>query len=130
VDLEQMAVRNRTIVEDHRVLIAQTLQDLNGVHDEMQQALTEMSSDSSQLAGDVSSAVQGLQFQDRTNQRIAHIVEALEDMYQRFSAHCGDQPVHDEHYMRDLLKRYTMEEERHAAGVSSKKAVTGELELF
>lgn len=129
-DLEAMTNQNRKIVQDHREMITQILKELHSVHTDLQQAFQEMSCESQQLAGDISSAVQGLQFQDRTNQRISHIIEALDSMEGKFSKYCINLPAQDQRYIADLLHRYTMQEEREAAGFRSHQTIAGELELF
>jgi hypothetical protein len=87
-----------------------------------------MTADGTLLASDIGNAVRGLQFQDRTNQRIAHVVEDLETLQQRLR-HGGNvassSPAADEGF-----SAYTMREEREVAGLNGEEAPGGDVELF
>ena len=58
-------------VEQCRQEVDESLRDLQSAHSEMADMLNGMTAEGALLATDIGSAVRGLQFQDRTSQRIA-----------------------------------------------------------
>jgi hypothetical protein len=80
------------------------------------------------LATDISSAVRGMQFQDRISQRIAHVVADLDTLSARLE-HVGNfapgAPAADEGF-----SAFTMREERAVGGSNEREASGGDVELF
>ena len=99
---------------------------------------------SESLADDVSHAVMAMQFQDRVNQQITHVVDALEGIEARLAEHFGgngarspaEEPCARRNMAEHLTHRYTMQSERdvHTALVESQANHAGALgdnvELF
>src|SRR6201996_7515518 len=115
VDLRQINERDMERVEASQREANESLRDLRAAHEEMKGMLTGMTEDGALLAKDISSAIRGMQFQDRVSQRIAHVVEELDDMRTRLSA--GVSSVHLGTPADDNFKAYTMREEREVAGI-------------
>lgn len=128
-DLQRMTDKDQKRVEQCRREVDESLVDLQGAHGDMKRMLTSMTEDGALLASDIGAAVRGLQFQDRTNQRIAHVVEDLETLRGRLESRFGDVPPElvapDEGF-----SSYTMREERVVAGDAEAEADAGDVELF
>jgi hypothetical protein len=95
----------------------------------MKKMLTGMTEEGALLASDIGAAVRGLQFQDRTSQRIAHVVEDLDTLHSRlttrFGTVSGEEAASDEGF-----SDYTMHEEREVAGIHGTESTQGDVELF
>jgi methyl-accepting chemotaxis protein len=128
-DLKQMNDKDRQRVEQCKHEVDDSLRDLQNAHREMKKILTGMTEEGALLASDIGAAVRGLQFQDRTSQRIAHVVEDLDTLRTRLTVRLGDgpavQPASDEGF-----SSYTMHEERTVAGMAETESGAGEVELF
>jgi methyl-accepting chemotaxis protein len=128
-DLKRMNEKDRERVEQCRLKVDESLKDLQTAHGDMKQMLTGMTEDGAMLASDIGAAVRGLQFQDRTNQRISHVVEDLDTLRARLAARFGDgddsgaAPVTG-------FSDYTMHEERAVAGIGETESGAGDVELF
>jgi methyl-accepting chemotaxis protein len=128
-DLRNMNEKDSERVGQCRQEVDESLRDLQGAHSEMADMLNGMTAEGALLATDIGSAVRGLQFQDRTSQRIAHVVSDLDTLCARLKMHA----VHvapgaaaaDEGF-----SAYTMQEEREVAGLAEAEASAGDVELF
>ncbi len=125
-DLTRMNEKDRLRVEQCKLEVDQSLSDLQAAHGEMKEMLTGMTEEGALLASDIGSAVRGLQFQDRTSQRIAHVVEDLETLRARLSERFGAGPVASD----EGFSAYTMHEERTVAGTGECESGAGDVELF
>lgn len=103
------------------------------VHTDMQRSLAEAGGRSEALSGEITRAVQAMQFQDRVSQRIGHIVEALESMQAALAgplgpAQAGD-PSPQSAAAGFLSSSYTMDSERsvHAAALGESPAAEEQL---
>ena len=128
-DLQRMNDRERERMEQSRHDVDRSLRELQAAHADMTKILTGMTQESAMLASDIGAAVRGMQFQDRTKQRIAHVVEDLETLQQRLTSRFGSETVAgcatDEGF-----SSYTMQEERQVAGINEEESGQGEIELF
>jgi methyl-accepting chemotaxis protein len=79
-DLREFLAEDRDRVEECQQEAERALTMLLSLHCRMRESLEHSASENSRLAGDISSAVMGLQFQDRVKQRLDHVVEALEKL--------------------------------------------------
>lgn len=125
-DLQSMEERERKRMEQCRYEVDEALANLQATHGEMKQMLSTMSEDSALLANDIGAAVRGLQFQDRTKQQIAHVVDDLNTMHARLMTHVGEAPI----VPAAGLSNFTMYEERLVAGTAENESAAGEVELF
>ena len=131
--IEDMSVRrkqNLASAELQRKQVDKTLQAFNGLDQELRSKLSEAFQDSQRLSADINRAVNGMQFQDRVNQRLDHVVQALDDCCSRLSEECGDIEDPDTDYIDDIINRYTMHEERTTAGGIEDKPEEESIELF
>ena len=128
-DLQRMIDKDHQRVEQCRIEVDESLRDMQAAHGEMKKMLTGMTEEGTLLASDIGSAVRGLQFQDRTSQQIAHVVEDLDTLHARLTARCG--AVGDWEAAPDEgFSSYTMHEERQVAGMAGTESAGGDVELF
>jgi methyl-accepting chemotaxis protein len=128
-DLRDMNEKDAERVEQCRQEVDESLRDLQVAHSEMAAMLNGMTADGALLATDIGSAVRGLQFQDRTSQRIAHVVADLDTLCTRLKMHIV--PVDPGATAADEgFSAYTMQEEREVAGLGEAEASAGDIELF
>jgi methyl-accepting chemotaxis protein len=127
-DLRRMNEKDSQRVEQCQREVDGSLQDLQAAHSEMAEMLNGITAEGALLATDISSAVRGMQFQDRISQRIAHVVADLDTLSARLQ-HVGNfAPVPlaaDEGF-----SAYTMREERAVGGTGEEEASGGDVELF
>jgi methyl-accepting chemotaxis protein len=128
-DLQMMNQRDLERVEQCRREVDNSLRDLQAAHGEMKETLTDMTEDGALLAGDIGSAVRGMQFQDRVSQRIAHVVEDLETLRSRLVTRFGTVSA-DMAAADDGFSEHTMLEERQVAGGHAAESGAGDVELF
>jgi methyl-accepting chemotaxis protein len=127
-DLRNMNEKDSERVEQCRQEVDESLRDLQTAHTEMAAMLNGMTEEGALLATDIGSAVRGLQFQDRTSQRIAHVVSDLDTLCERLKmqpGHVAGAAAADEGF-----SAYTMQEEREVAGLGEAEASAGDVELF
>jgi methyl-accepting chemotaxis protein len=127
-DLRRMNQKDSERVEQCRREVDGALEDLQAAHSEMTEMLNGMTAEGVSLATDISSAVRGMQFQDRISQRIAHVVAELDTLSARLQ-HVGNfapgAVAADEGF-----STYTMREERAVGGTGEEEASAGDVELF
>jgi methyl-accepting chemotaxis protein len=128
-DLQRMNDKDRKRVEECKLEVDGSLRDMEAAHGEMKNMLTGMTEESALLANDIGAAVRGLQFQDRTSQRIAHVVEDLNTLHAKLTTRFGDAHV-GESASDEGFSDYTMHEERAVAGIGGVESTQGDVELF
>lgn len=128
-DLRRMNEQDHKRVQECRIEVDESLRDMQATHGEMKSVLSGMTDAGALLANDIGSAVRGLQFQDRTNQQIAHVVEDLDTLHAKLASRFGSanagEPASDEGFAA-----YTMHEERVIAGIGGEESAAGDVELF
>jgi methyl-accepting chemotaxis protein len=128
-DLQRMNEQDHKRVEVCRLEVDESLREMQAAHSEMKSMLSGITDAGALLANDIGSAVRGLQFQDRTSQQIAHVVEDLDTMQARLTTHFGHATANET--ALDLgFSAYTMQEERMIAGIGGMESAAGEVELF
>jgi methyl-accepting chemotaxis protein len=128
-DLQRMNEQDRKRVEECKAEVDESLKDLQGAHDEMKTMLTGMTEEGTSLSQEIGAAVRGLQFQDRANQRIGHVVEDLETLRARLANRFGgDGDLRTASI--EGFSDYTMHEERAVAGIHGAESSQGNVELF
>jgi methyl-accepting chemotaxis protein len=128
-DLNRMNVEDQQRVEQCKHEVDESLRDMQGAHGEMKKMLTGMTDEGALLANDIGAAVRGLQFQDRTNQRIAHVIEDLGVLSTRLKTRFGE-PADGDAASYEGFSSFTMREERAVAGIEEAESGAGEVELF
>ena len=128
-DLRGMSTRDKERSEQCRREVEESINELHSAHHDMKATLSAMTSEGALLANDIGRAVRGMQFQDRTNQRITHVIEDLDSLQIKLERHLGtvssDASTADEDF-----SAYTMHEERQAVGLILVEAAAGDVELF
>lgn len=127
-DLTAMGGRSLASAESQRREVEHALQSFNSLDQEMRSMLSESFEQSEELAAEINKAVSAMQFQDRVNQRLDHVVQSLDECRTRLSDVCGEIDNPDSAYMDEIVRRYTMQEERTLAG--EVEAPVNEIELF
>jgi len=128
-DLQRMNEQDHKRVQQFRLEVDESLREMQTTHSEMKCMLSGITDAGALLANDIGAAVRGLQFQDRTNQQIAHVVEDLDTMQARLTTHFG--PAPDGGTTLDQgFSDYTMHEERVIAGIGGMESAAGDVELF
>ncbi len=128
-DLQTMNEQGQKRMEECRNEVDESLRDLQSAHGEMKEMLTGMTEEGAMLAGEIGSAVRGLQFQDRVSQRIAHVIEDLETIHSRLTTKFGSVSA-AETASNEGFSAYTMHEEREVAGMHGTESTHGDVELF
>ncbi|BCS31892.1 hypothetical protein TBR22_A10950 [Luteitalea sp. TBR-22] len=131
--LREGAQSDLTSIEASRTQVADTSEALAKNHQMLQQRIREGAELSRSLAEEISASVVGLQFQDRVNQRIGHVTEALTHMRDALGhalPAIDDDTAEARAERQALVERrlhetYTMWEERQDEAPSS-----GDVELF
>lgn len=117
VQIQQLSSVDLTKTLTMKDLLDGTTKSLCARTEVLQKNARESSSRAQELSRDVAEIIMALQFQDRTRQRLEHVIEPLEqinDQLQRLSD--GRLPAQDfdyGHIAKELAKSYTMGHERH-----------------
>jgi methyl-accepting chemotaxis protein len=128
-DLQRINERDSVRLDQCKNEVEDSLRNMQAAHGEMETMLASMTEEGVLLANDISSAVRGLQFQDRTSQQMAHIVEDLDTLQAKLVSRFGD--VTTEQAASDQgFSGFTMKEERELAGWNEEEAGAGDVELF
>ncbi len=129
-DLSGMNKEYLASAQAERKQVEQTLQAFSHLDQEMRSELAEAVRDNEQLSAEINKAVNGMQFQDRVNQRIDHAAQALDDCSARLTDLCGHSTMQDAAYIDDIVRNYTMREERFSAGHDKQDNDGADIELF
>jgi methyl-accepting chemotaxis protein len=128
-DLQRMNDQDRERMQQCRLEVDESLRDMQFAHGEMKTMLTGMTEEGKLLANDIGAAVRGLQFQDRTSQQIAHVVEDLDTLQDRLTTNVGNL-ADVESASQEGFSAFTMHEERSIAGMGGAESAAGDVELF
>lgn len=128
-DLERMAETERQATVRSRVEVDGALSEFRNMHQATHSFVDGMRKDAASVASDIASAVRLLQFQDRVNQRLSHVVEDLTFIRQQLEPHIAGVEVDSSHVLRQFEQHYTMSEERNVLG-ATEVVHAGEVELF
>ena len=128
-DLQRMNDQDHKRMQQCRLEVDESLRDMQSAHGDMKTMLTGMTEDGTLLATDIGAAVRGLQFQDRTSQQIAHVIEDLDTVHGRLVDRFGG--AHSvEASSNEGFSAFTMHEERSIAGMGGAESSAGDVELF
>lgn len=128
-DLQRTNEQDSKRVEKCRHEVDESLRGLQDAHGEMEQMLTGMTQEGTLLANDIGAAVRALQFQDRTSQQIAHVVEDLDTLHTKLTARFGVMAPGDT-VLNEGFSAYTMIEERMVANIGGAESAACDIELF
>jgi len=128
-DLQRIHDRDHKRVQESRLEVDESLREMQAAHGEMKEMLTGITEEGALLANDIGAAVRGLQFQDRTSQQIAHVVEDLDTLQSRLANRVSVE-TSDGVASNEGFSAYTMKEERQIAGMDGTESPAGDVELF
>jgi methyl-accepting chemotaxis protein len=128
-DLQRMNEQDGVRLGQCRSEVNESLHAMKGAHGEMEKMLAGMTEEGALLADDIGAAVRGLQFQDRTSQQIAHVVEDLNTLQEKLIASFGDVTT-EQAASQEGFSGLTMKEERENAGMDQAESAAGDVELF
>ena len=127
------------VVSQNEVMINRLLMQLGMLHEDLTGALTQTQRIGSELGGEISRTITGLQFQDRINQQLDHIAEAIdavEKTLEPFESVASPARVaqrsHD--WKQWMERNSTMQSERSVVNSDASNSVShadfGSVELF
>jgi methyl-accepting chemotaxis protein len=128
-DLQRMNEQDYQRLNQCKNEVEKSMRDMQLAHGEMERMLAGMTEEGALLANDIGSAVRGLQFQDRTSQQIAHVVEDLNTLQAQLIARFGDVTA-EQDASYEGFSGFTMKEEREVAGMDEVESAAGDVELF
>jgi methyl-accepting chemotaxis protein len=129
-DLELMAAEDRRALERSKLEVNRVLADFRRMDEYTRKFIAAMTQESAGVAEEISSAVRSLQFQDRINQRMIHVVDELNTLRISLGEHCKDVNIDGQEVARRLSSMYTMHEERRVIGTDDSHLSEGDVELF
>ena len=129
-DLQSMVVEDQKAYHKSKIEVDRVLEDFRFMHNSTREFIGKMQEESRGVAKEIAGAVRSLQFQDRINQRIGHVVAELDRIKADFSIHCADVKLDAKPILEHLSNSYTMQEERHVLGGAQGEVASGEVELF
>jgi methyl-accepting chemotaxis protein len=135
--VETLAAATGAAAEQTRHEVENAMSDLERTHEGLQETVGHALDGSRQLAGDIASAVIGLQFQDAVNQRLHHVVDALGQAERALVEHlpAGAAPTTTP-WLDELQSSYTMAAERQVLAQhtgdshAEQGSAPGSIELF
>ncbi len=112
------------------------LDKLTAAYDKMSQSLSNSAAMSRQLNLDIGQAVMSMQFQDRVNQRIQHLIETIAELASEMQPFTGDADKDkartiSDYWLERVAAKATMQVERiHPESAAKNSSSPGDIELF
>ncbi len=112
------------------------LDKLTATYDKMSQSLSNSAAMSRQLNLDIGQAVMSMQFQDRVNQRIQHLIETISELASELQPFTGDADKDkaktiSDYWLERVAAKATMQVERiNPEEASANSSGPGDIELF
>lgn len=128
-DLQIMAAEDQRALERSKTEVDRVLEDFRRMHGHTRNFIQKMTQENASVADEIASAVRSLQFQDRINQRMGHVIGELESLRSTFAMHTRDVHVDSKAILDRLSSLYTMHEERSVLG-DAESSNAGDVELF
>jgi methyl-accepting chemotaxis protein len=129
-DLQVMAADDQKAMERSKQEVDRVLDDFRRMHGHTRQFIEKMTRENASVVDEISAAVRSLQFQDRINQRMGHVIGDLEALRQVLSRHCRHVEIDSKAVLDRLASLYTMHEERTVLGSNDSALDAGDVELF
>jgi len=129
-ELAVMAETDERSFETSRREVDDAFDEFRTAHRSLEHVVTAMTEESRVVAQEIAAAVRALQFQDRVNQRIGHVVEELRLIHNELQANAGDYSATAAATLADFSSRFTMQDERNLIGGAGGATLGGEVELF
>lgn len=128
-DLQIMAAEDQKALEQSKQEVDRVLEDFRRMNGHTRQFVEKMTRENASVVDEISSAVRSLQFQDRINQRIGHVIRELDCLRDALASHTHDVQVDSQMIIDRLSNVYTMHEERSVLGQTDSGSA-GDVELF
>lgn len=111
------------------------LDQLTASYEKMTQSLSNSAAMSRQLNLDIGQAVMSMQFQDRVNQRIGHLIDSIEELHQELKPYTAAADVElqqslTQFWLERLAERSTMKSERAIIDAAATESEESSIELF
>ncbi len=111
------------------------LEQLSSSHSKMSDSLSDLATMTRQLNMDIGQSVMSMQFQDRVNQRIDHLIATINDLageLKPFTRDASEPKVQSitEFWTQRMAERSTMNAERQAVATAPSDEVDNSIELF
>jgi methyl-accepting chemotaxis protein len=129
-DLQVMAADDHKAMEKSKQEVDRVLEDFRRMHGHTRQFIEKMTQENASVVEEISAAVRALQFQDRINQRMGHVIGELDGLKKALSRHCQHVEVDSKAVLERLSSLYTMHEERTVLGTNDSALSEGDVELF
>jgi methyl-accepting chemotaxis protein len=129
-DLQLMAADDQKALEKSKLEVDRVLEDFRRMNGHTRHFIEKMTRENASVADEIASAVRSLQFQDRINQRMGHVIGALDSLRNVFARHCQNVSVDSQAILDRLSGIYTMHEERKVLGSGESALHEGDVELF
>ena len=129
-DLQMMASEDQKALEVSKLEVDRVLEDFRRMHSHTRHFIEKMTQENASVADEISSAVRSLQFQDRINQRMGHVIGELDALRNIFAKHCSNVTVDSRAILERLSNLYTMHEERSVLGSGEASSNDSDVELF
>lgn len=131
----RMAEEDEKTIASSEVTIRSTLELMTGSYERLNESLAASSAMNHQLNMDIGQAVMSMQFQDRVNQRIAHIVETLVELSEDLRPYLDHTPASQAEsiarlWTDRLIEKATMDAERKSSGQYRPPQLESTIDLF
>ncbi len=128
------AEEDQQTLTNSETVIRNTLELMGASYEKMNESLSSSAAMNRQLNNDIGQAVMSMQFQDRVNQRIEHIVTTIEELASDLRPLCRNRDPEVVHQITKLwtdrlAEKSTMEAERRG-GSASEAAEESSIDLF
>ncbi len=130
-----MATHDIKEAEKSKEEASKMLGDIREAHGGLKGSVESLAHTSAGIASDIASIVTSLQFQDITRQKVAHVVEPLDEIkfeiedYMGKSKHFINMDEAGNERLDKLVSRYTMENERNTLKIVSGEVVDSSSEV-
>jgi methyl-accepting chemotaxis protein len=129
-DLQVMAADDHKAMEKSKQEVDRVLEDFRRMHGHTREFIEKMTRENASVVDEISAAVRSLQFQDRINQRMGHVIGELDGLKKALSRHCQHVEIDSKAVLERLANLYTMHEERTVLGTDDSALSEGDVELF
>lgn len=129
-DLQSMVVEDQKAYRKSKLEVDRVLEDFRLMNNSTRDFIGRMQEESRGVAREIAGAVRSLQFQDRINQRIGHVVAELDRIKSDLRIHCADVELDFKPILEHLSNSYTMHEERNVLDGTHQETAAGDVELF
>jgi hypothetical protein len=129
-DLQVMAADDQKALERSKLEVDRVLEDFRRMNAHTRNFIEKITRENASVADEISSAVRSLQFQDRINQRMGHVIGELGSLRSALAKHCSGVDVDSKAILDRLAGLYTMHEEHSVLGTDDSALGEGDVELF